>query len=106
MPNEINFLCTNNFRLANHTFLQGSIIESYQNLVHVFGRPLEGDGYKTDAEWIIQFDDGTIATIYNWKNGYSYCGPDGLPVESITDWNIGGHTSDAVLKVKEALSND
>ena len=85
------------------TSLQGEIRTTYFRLSHAFGKPFDGDGYKTDAEWAIQFDDGVIAAIYNWKNGINYLGDDGLPVEKITHWNIGGHSAEAVRRVKEVL---
>lgn len=87
------------------THLQGYIYEDYDRLVEAFGEPSEGDGYKVDAEWIIEFDDGTVATIYNWKNGRNYCGGDGLDVEAITDWHIGGRSKRAVELVQAVLDN-
>ena len=84
---------------TNMTHLQGCITATYAQLVSTFGEPLkEGfDDYKCDAEWVVQFEDGTVATIYNWKNGINYCGSeDGIPTEQITDWRIGGHSNLAV----------
>jgi len=79
------------FTLINGTSMQGAMQISYFSLVDLFGEPLAGDGYKTDAEWVIQFEDGTVATIYNWKNGFNYMGvEDGLPVHAIQEWHIGG----------------
>ena len=76
----------------------------YEDIVKIFGNPLfEGDGYKTDAEWIIEFDDGEVATIYNWKNGKNYCGNDGLEIELITNWNIGGNSQDVVYRIVEMI---
>jgi hypothetical protein len=91
----------------NRTCLQGYINAHYYRLVDFFGEPMESDGYKTDAEWQIEFEDGTVATVYNWKNGLNYCGADGTPVEYITEWNVGGKNgTDAVNKVKTALENE
>ena len=57
------------------------VIEDYTILVKTFGEPnAEGDGYKVDAEWNLLTPDG-IATIYNYKDGPSYMGSDGTPVE-------------------------
>lgn len=89
----------------NFTSLQGYIDTSYNDLCNCFGDPTsDGDGYKVDAEWEITFEDGTVATIYNWKNGHNYCGDDGMPVEMITDWHIGGHNKNAVALVQQAMS--
>lgn len=79
----------------NGTCLQGEIEVSYKKLVKVFGKASDGDGYKTDAEWIIMTPVG-IATIYNYKDGKNYCGIEGTPKTKITDWHIGGHTKTAV----------
>ena len=91
---------------SNMTCLRGSITTSYANLVEVFGEPLkEGfDDYKSDAEWVVQFEDGLVATIYNYKNGINYCGTEhGTPTQYIKDWNIGGHDTAVVAYIKEAL---
>ena len=88
---------------CNGTHLQGYITADYFKLVKLFGEPGCGDDYKTDAEWSVKFDDGTIATIYNWKNGKNYCGSDGQAVESIRNWNVGGFNSNAVARIKELL---
>jgi hypothetical protein len=54
------------------TCLQGYIVKYYDQLVDLLGEPTSGDGYKVDAEWLIKFDDGTVATIYNYKDGINY----------------------------------
>ena len=87
----------------NGSCLQGYITCDYDTLVEVFGEPGDSDGYKVDAEWCLKFEDGTIATIYNWKNGKNYCGSRGKPVKDITDWNIGGFNGKAKERVHEAL---
>jgi hypothetical protein len=89
------------------TSLQGHINATYDQLVAVFGQPevftLENSDGKIDVEWAIAFDNGTVATIYNWKNGKNYCGADGLNVADITRWNIGGNRYDAATLVDSAL---
>jgi hypothetical protein len=65
--------------------------------------PLDGDGYKVDAEWWVVFEDGTRATIYNWKNGKNYCGAEGLDLNQIGIWNIGGYDKDAINRVLEVV---
>ena len=54
------------------TFFLDEITVKYSKLKKVFGRPLEGDGYKSEAEWQIKFDDGKIGTIYDYKVGKHY----------------------------------
>ena len=85
------------------TSLQGAVTATYNELTSLFGKPTDGDGYKVDAEWIVRFDDGTVATIYNWKNGVNYCGKDGTPVEQITEWHVGGASKVAADRVQIAL---
>jgi hypothetical protein len=83
------------------TCLQGYINVEYSTLKKLFGKPSAfGDGYKTDAEWYIQFEDGSVATIYNWKNGKNYCGKEGTPKTKITKWNIGGNDVSVVEKLE------
>ena len=71
------------------THLQGHITCNYEDIVKAFGQPNESDGYKSDAGWDIKWNDGTLSTIYNWKNGNNY-NSDGTRTESIVEWNVGG----------------
>ena len=88
------------------THLVGTIQCRYEKLATLFGNPELGDGYKTDAEWTIQFDDGTIAVIYNHKNGKNYLGENGTETEDIFFWNVGGLSIKAHEAVLEAISAD
>ena len=74
------------------TSYTGEVTAKYSLLVEKLGEPLAEsfDNYKTDAEWHIEFEDGTVTTVYNWKDGKNYCGDEGLDVEDITEWHIGG----------------
>jgi len=63
---------------------------AYEDLVNLLGEPnAETDGYKVDAEWMVEFD-GELFSIYNYKTGKNYNGSEGLDVEDIRDWHIGG----------------
>jgi len=96
---------------VNDTYLRGYVDCSYSTLVRLFGFPLEGDGYKTDAEWQIEFnerevpfDPRPVATIYNWKNGYAYCGEkEGENVYDIKRWNIGGFCEAVVGRIQSLV---
>tara|TARA_R100001163_G_scaffold64723_1_gene59661 strand:- start:367 stop:678 length:312 start_codon:yes stop_codon:yes gene_type:complete len=90
--------------LSGGTCLQGYITIDFDKLVAVFGEPCEGDQYKVDWEWEIEFDDGTVATVYNWKNGPSYCGEQGLNQYQIKEWHVGGRSRTAVNLVENALN--
>ena len=94
-----------NFDL-NMTSLQGYIDTSYEDLVACFGEPVASfDNYKCDCEWNIKFADGVVASIYNYKDGKNYLGDEGLDVEDITEWHIGGHRgTDVVGRVQECLN--
>jgi hypothetical protein len=94
----------NPYASVDMTCLQGYIRATYKELVETFGPPGEGDDYKIDVEWILKWPNGVVATIYNWKDGKNYCGPEGKAVEDILDWNIGGHTSLSVEYVRLELS--
>lgn len=85
------------------TFVQGEIQCDYQRLVDLFGKPTGSDGYKSDAEWVIEFPDHARATIYNWKNGRNYLGDAGLPVEQIGFWHVGGDAQQAHRLVSELV---
>ena len=91
-----------NYIQTNGTHLIGHVSTSYQKLVETFGDPLKGD-YKTDAEWDIQFSDGMVATIYNWKNGKNYCGEDGYELHEIDSWHIGGLKPQVETRIKLLL---
>lgn len=92
--------------VANGTSRQGFIHATYDQLVQKFGQPHDGDRYKVDAEWLVKFDSGAVATIYNWKNGRNYRGEYGEPVEGMTFWNVGGYDFRAVSHLQQVLALD
>jgi hypothetical protein len=79
----------------NFTGLQGYVSTTYQELVDVLGEP-EGDFDKSTAHWTLETPDGTVATIYDYKN---YITP-----QDEYDWHIGGHNDRALLLVEFMLS--
>lgn len=85
---------TNTWNKANGTCLQGFVTTTYDRLVELFGRGLQG-GDKTTQEWVVEFSDGAIATIYDWKE---YATP-----TFEYQWHIGGHSAKAVQHVEAAL---
>ena len=90
--------------LSGGTCLQGYITIGFDKLVAVFGEPCAERGYKVDWEWEIEFEDGTVATVYNWKNGPNYCGEQGLNQYEIKEWHGGGRSRTAVNLVENALN--
>jgi len=88
------------------TSLQGYINATFDELFEELGAPTydepSGDG-KVDVEWCLRFEDGTLATIYNWKdydNGVK-CKSGGL-----YRWHIGGKSFNAVCHVIDLFSED
>jgi hypothetical protein len=88
------YTVTDNWDVANGTCLQGYITTNYATLVKAFG-PSLGEGDKTTQEWILVGNDGTVATIYDWKYGTT-------PMHTC-QWNIGGNKPQAVELVLNAL---
>jgi len=82
--------------------LMGIIKRDYDAIVKTFGEPTEGFD-KTDAEWHIRFDDGTVATIYNYKDGINYNGDRGLLVQRIKEWHVGGKSIHAYYLVFDEI---
>jgi len=78
----------------NGTGLVGHITTTYAKLVEKFGEPEKG-GDKTTVEWALEFEDGTIATIYDWKY-------ETTPMHE-AEWNIGGKNKEAVYRVYEVM---
>ena len=77
---------------CNGTSLIGCLDISYKELLDKLGEPNNGDDYKVDAAWNIEFEDGTILTVYNYKD-VNYNGTDGTPTEEIRDWHVGGYSN-------------
>ena len=85
------------------TGLVGYVHTTYKKLKEIFGKPTNGDEYKIDAEWEIEFEDGKVATVYNYKDGKNYNGRDGMPKTKITNWHIGGNCHEVVGRIQEIL---
>ena len=93
----MNYTTENTKFIADGTCLQGSVYATYEQLKLTLGEPMGGsfDG-KVQAEWQIQFDDGEVATVYDWKQY-------GQDVKGITDWHIGGHKPSVVSRVEQIV---
>ena len=78
----------------NGTCGQGIVITSYDKLVELFGEPNKTGSDKTQVEWDIEWSDGTISTIYDWK---CY----GQEPEEVTEWSIGGNNFKSVQYIKD-----
>lgn len=76
--------------------LLGYVPSTYDRLVERLGEPTFVGGDKTTVEWAIAFDDGKVATVYDWK---TYDTPMGT-----YDWHVGGHDHDVVKRVHALLA--
>lgn len=85
---------TNDYTDCNMTSLQGYVTTTYAQLVALFGNPM-GPGDKTTAEWVLKFNDGTVATVYDWKEYET-------PMD-LYRWHVGGSKRTVVALVQEAL---
>ena len=74
------------WELAVNTSLQGYIFNSYDGLKKIFGAPIISRDEKVECEWVIELDNGDIATIYSWKEPYDEC----------HKWHVGGHKNRVV----------
>ena len=91
---------------TNGTSFSDDVSVSIDTIVDLFGEPELMSFGKTDAEWNIEMDDGSVVTIYNWMNGENANGDeDGTPLELIYDWHLGGDVDSAKI-IKSLLLND
>ena len=84
---------------SNGTSLKGYVETTYKNITKKLGEESfyeNSSEEKTQSEWILEFKDGKIATIYNYKTGRT-------PIEKY-DWHIGGHDVEVVKRVQDILS--
>jgi|TARA_R110001583_G_scaffold16234_3_gene66091 hypothetical protein len=96
----------NNKDLLEETCYMGCLDADYNLLVEKIGSPIKSlDGYKTDAEWVIEFDGGCIATIYNWKDGKNYRGDEGLDPKDISEWHVGGNDKCVTSWIYDLIHN-
>lgn len=92
-------------RMRNGTSFQGHVNAHYSQLVEMFGEPYTNpDSHKTDVEWIVSTPYGP-ATIYNYKNGYSYLGVSGLKLDEMDEWHVGGKNGESYEWIMQRLSS-
>lgn len=89
------------------THLMGYATSTRRALEQQFGTPFtysqrDSDG-KVTTEWIIKFEDGVVATIYDWKR-YEMGAP---ALDEVYEWHIGGlgDKDEATPHVLEALES-
>ena len=82
------------------TSFKGYVTSNYSELVAIFGKPQYGpnaDLDKTTCEWNLEFEDGTVATIYDYKMGRT-------PFADHS-WHIGGYDDVAVDRIMDCVRN-
>ena len=83
---------------ANMTGLKGEFPITFAELVEIFGRPKYGpnaDLDKTTCEWALEFEDGTRASIYDYKTPFTPMGE--------YEWHIGGFDALAYTHVVDTI---
>lgn len=87
----------NDFHLVSGTSFHGkTITATADELIAIFGPPSadsNGMGEKTNLEWDLITDDGTVFTIYDWKEYRK------LSMDEPVEWHIGSHSKDDSDKV-------
>ena len=90
------------------TSLQEYVETSYRRLHKLFGEPIDQpDPYKVSTQWVLEWDDGAIATIYDYKETKTYdsYGPsvDVFRTRKSYTWHIGGRSEDVVVRVQQII---
>lgn len=94
---KLTFTRFTDWNKMNGSCNQGMVETTYDKLVELFGEPERTDCGKTQVEWDIEWSDGTITTIYDWK-WYD------TEPEEVPEWSIGGFNYKAALYVQELLA--
>lgn len=95
------------FESAVGTSFHDDIITATVNeLIKIVGEPTvaNNDGEdKVNFEWHLELGDGTIFTIYDWKEYRS------ISMDELIEWHIGGNTridtTKAYKELKKLLNN-
>jgi hypothetical protein len=86
--------------VVDGTSLKGYVTTTLGKLIDTFGEPeYYGEGDKVTVNFSILFDNGVVAKIYDWKR-YEMGTP---ALDEVFQYNIGGHSLQAVILVKQAL---
>lgn len=91
------YIVNSDSTIVHGTSFKGYVCTTYDKLVELFREPRRGsaDG-KTTCSWHIEFEDSTVATIYDWKTNST--------PKDLYDWHIGAKTHTALDYLEEVLS--
>ena len=97
MPTPFPFK-TGNFSVDGTSKMGDLEDTSVSEIEEVFGEPswVGSADDKSQVEWIIRFPDGTISTIYDYKQ-YN------TNVDDVRNWSIGGNNLMSAYYVKKAM---
>ena len=91
---------------AGTSFHNDVITTTVNELIKIVGEPVydANDGEdKVNFEWNLELGDGTIFTIYDWKEYRS------ISMDELIEWHIGGQsgidTTKAYKELKKLLNN-
>jgi hypothetical protein len=90
---------------VNDIGLEGYITTTRRAIAAKFGEPDETGTMdnKVTTEWSVKFEDGTIATVYDWKRYEDDL--EAPELDEVYRWHIGGQSKAAVYAVSEALAD-
>ena len=85
------------WKVSGTYFIDG-LVASYDQLVDIFGVPHgpSQDG-KTRFNWVLEFDDGVVATIYDYKDPP-------FDNDERMYWHVGGHNGLAWYRVMDIFT--
>ena len=88
-----------NKTLDGTSFFGNTITATLADLTNVLGAP-HGIGEwndKVQNEWELELEDGTVFSVYDWKEYRRYSNTDTI------EWHVGAHDSNSGYKACEAL---
>jgi hypothetical protein len=82
-----------------NTFLVSEIDLSFIDIVKKLG-PASAKSFdsKVRARWVLKFEDGNIATIYDWKTAGD--------IKKVGTWNIGGKSKKVVPYIYQIFDKE
>lgn len=69
------------------SFFEQTLVASFDKMIQVFGIPQFYYDDKVTCEWAFELNDGTVFTIYDWKEYI----PPAVRSHLVFTWHIGSH---------------
>lgn len=92
---------SNTNSIAGTSFFGITFPATVVQLIEAIGQPTyernNGDD-KTNFEWNMELEDGTVFSIYDWKEYRA------IDQDEVIDWHIGGKNGDNTVKALNELS--